>query len=109
MLNKTLIVLLALLTSAVWASFSDELGQLFDRTTNVDYTKLSQLVQKKTTRQDVIELLGEPKHMQTGEYSVSYLYEYSDLLLALFFYDDVLLFQERADNDGRYKFEVVKE
>lgn len=108
MLNKTLFVLLALLMSAVWVSFSDELGQFVDRPKNVDYTKLEQLVEKKTTRQEVIEFLGEPKQKLNREYSVSYLYEYSDQLIALTFYEDVLLFEERAENDGRYDFKLVK-
>lgn len=108
MLNKTLLVLLALLMGAVWVSFSDEIRQLVERPTNVDYTILEQLVENKTTRQEVIMLLGEPKQMLNKEYSVSYLYEYSDQLIALTFHEDVLLFEERAENDGRYDFQVVK-
>ena len=72
------------------------------------FPDMKQLVEKKTTRQEVIELLGEPKQKFNKEYSVSYLYEYSDQLIALTFHEDVLLFEERAENDGRYDFKLVK-
>ena len=89
-------------------SFSDDLRQFIDRPERVDSTKLEQLIEKSTTREEVILLLGEPKHVLNKQYSISYLYEYRDQLLALTFHEDVLLFKEQAANDGRYDFQLVE-
>ncbi|MDK9736937.1 hypothetical protein KI655_06440 [Vibrio sp. D404a] len=108
MLNKSLLMLLALLMGAVWMSFSDELRQMIERPERFDAAKLELLIEKRTTREQVIALLGKPKQVLNKQHSVSYLYEYSDQLLALTFHEDVLLIRERAENDGRYDFQLVE-
>lgn len=75
---------------------------------NYDPDKLAQLVEKESTVEDVTQLLGEPKQVLRSPDSQAYVYEYKNYLFSFTFYDGVLLFKERADNDGLYNFEIIK-
>ncbi|MGF1755941.1 hypothetical protein L4C33_20420 [Vibrio makurazakiensis] len=97
-MRKSLLMALILLGALVGCYEKDELERL----------DVSHFIDGQTQLSEVKKELGSPIKIRDQQDEVyTYLYESDDYLVALTFHQGVLLFREKAKNDGRYDFKRV--